>query len=252
MVDWNSLDQNTWKAIGSQLMAFARGVTVPIFWGLLHPEAQVCVCHNAAAFVLDCGGGPFGVTAAHVVEQYSKDRAADPKVTAQLGQHRYDLDRQLISVSAEADLATFRLGPTDVAALGVTVLQPLGSGWPPAPPATGERAFFLGFPGVERRGFDGQRLGFPTYFASALVASVGPRRIFLTLGEGETVNLMAGEPPPDDYDLGGVSGAPLISISAPNGVDTWRLVGVVVETSTSLQIVSAARVDTIHADGTLV
>ncbi|MBZ5590556.1 MAG: hypothetical protein LAO05_18555, partial [Acidobacteriia bacterium] len=73
MADWNSLDQGTWKAIGKELMAFARSVTVPIFWGLLQPEAQVCVHHNAAAFVLDCGRGPFGVTAAHVVEQYRKD-----------------------------------------------------------------------------------------------------------------------------------------------------------------------------------
>jgi hypothetical protein len=54
---------------------------------------------------------------------------------------------------------------------------------------------------------------------------------------------------PPDWALGGCSGAPLLTLVDRDGIYSWRLGGVIYESSET--IIKASRADAINADGTL-
>jgi hypothetical protein len=56
---------------------------------------------------------------------------------------------------------------------------------------------------------------------------------------------------PEGYDIGGVSGGPLMTMVDSANLSYWRLGGVMTEFSTSLEIFYATRADFILSDGTL-
>ena len=56
--------------------------------------------------------------------------------------------------------------------------------------------------------------------------------------------------PTEGYDLGGISGAPLLTVvDNKSGLQTWRLAGVIYEASPNLGIIYATPADFILADG---
>jgi hypothetical protein len=62
----------------------------------------------------------------------------------------------------------------------------------------------------------------------------------------------AGRPTaPEGYDIGGVSGGPLMTMVDSANLCYWRLGGVMTEFSTSLEIFYATRADFILSNGTL-
>ncbi len=52
-----------------------------------------------------------------------------------------------------------------------------------------------------------------------------------------------------DYDLQGLSGAPLLALVEHNGMSSWRLSGVIYTAHTDWRIMFAARADFIRSDG---
>ncbi|WP_441243346.1 hypothetical protein [Tardiphaga sp. 768_D3_N2_1] len=106
---------------------------------------------QGSMFFLDCGRGPFAVTAGHVFEQFVKDRAERRVRGYQLGNIGFDLEERLIDWGnkRKIDLATFRITPDEIAAVGKQVVRGTDGRWP-APPNVGDVVYFGGFPGAER------------------------------------------------------------------------------------------------------
>jgi hypothetical protein len=69
------------------------------------------VCRQGSVFFLDCGRGPFAVTAGHVFEQFQKDRAERRIRGWQIGNVGFDLEERLIGCGSDRniDIATFRI-----------------------------------------------------------------------------------------------------------------------------------------------
>jgi hypothetical protein len=83
---------------------------------------------NGSAIILDCGRGPFAVTAGHVLEQWLADRNKTQRIGCQIGNVPFDLADRLIDTGTHRgiDIATFRITPDEVAQLGKQVV--IGSG----------------------------------------------------------------------------------------------------------------------------
>jgi hypothetical protein len=94
---------------------------------------------QGSMFFLDCGRGSFAVTAGHVFQQFQKDRAERRVRGYQIGNIGFDLEERLIDCGADRkiDIATFRITPSEIAAVGKKVIPGTDGIWP-QPPNIGE------------------------------------------------------------------------------------------------------------------
>jgi hypothetical protein len=91
--------------------------------------------HNGSMFFLDCGRGPFAVTAAHVYETYLEHVHEHRVRGVQVGGVSFDPQERLIAsgkrLGLNIDIATFRVTPTEIAATGKKIIRvQMGRGRP--------------------------------------------------------------------------------------------------------------------------
>jgi hypothetical protein len=86
-------------------------------------------------FFLDCGRGPFAVTAGHVFGQFVRDREERRVRGYQLGNIGFDLEERLIDWGRDKkiDIATFRITREEIAEIGKKVVAGTDGAWPPPP-----------------------------------------------------------------------------------------------------------------------
>ena len=208
---------------------------------------------NGTTFFVNCGGGLFGVTAGHVYDEFAAQ--AEHGVRCRVGGGpTWDLRPRLISRGEETDIATYRVTSEEVRQLGGIVLTGYQDEWPPKPPENERGSMFAGFPAVERKLLGEHRIEWGIYSALGIASSVSDRDVSCLLERHEWVPTPGAVEPEEGYDLGGMSGAPMLSLVIVRGtLVTWRLAGVLYECSKKLEeIVRAARADVIRIDGTVV
>jgi hypothetical protein len=69
---------------------------------------------GASCFVLRFATGLVGVTAAHVIREYQKAKAATPSLVCQLHLMPFDLDGALVDINDDLDIATFAISERDL------------------------------------------------------------------------------------------------------------------------------------------
>jgi hypothetical protein len=114
----------------------------------------------------------------------------------------------------------------EIAAVGKKVILGTDGIWPP-PPNISEAVYFSGFPGCERIEIASREFSFGlhtgtvplTDFTDYHFACRFDRRYWV---DGRGLGL-----PPVGYDLGGVSGGPMLQPVYRDGVWGWRLLGVI-------------------------
>jgi hypothetical protein len=161
-----------------------------------------------------------------VVRQYEVDLKDGP-LRLQLGSEVVDdLLGRLIDISEKLDIATFALDEDLVKRLGKAALGM----WPPKPPPEGKGIMIAGFPGGERIGSNDFTVDFGLFTAIGIARRVTDQQItWLLEREFLLANAKIPDPPPE-YDLGGISGGPLISwFESENGICHHCLSGIVVE-----------------------
>jgi hypothetical protein len=215
---------------------------------------------NGTAFMLDCGQGPFLVTAAHVAEGFRQDRARHADAVFLVGDVRFDFEGRRIDADPARDVATFRLEPGEVRRLGgyangKAVLTGSQKSWPPAPPDLDRSVFFVGFPGDggtlrPYRGGGVLEIDWCGYTALAVADGMSDTDVTLVLDHDRNLDIEGRPRIPEDWALGGCSGAPLLTFVDHGGVFSWRLAGVVYEAGG--MFVKAARADCLRPDGKLV
>src|SRR5258706_9409378 len=87
-------------------MEFVTSIATPIFWP--YRDGAGLRISNGTAFFVDAGEGPFGVTAAHVVEGWRRRRGAGQtgqcQPAAALKIMPLDLDTALLNEDASPDI----------------------------------------------------------------------------------------------------------------------------------------------------
>jgi hypothetical protein len=209
---------------------------------------------QGSVFFLDCGQGPFAVTAGHVFEKFIEDRRLRRVRSYQIGNIGFDPEERLIAWGKDLglDIATFRVTPEEIAATGKRVVQGIDGAWP-APPNKDEAVFFGGFPGCERDQIGAHEMVFGLYSAMPRLTSFTDHQLCCQFDRSAWVDVRGLGLPPVGYDLGGISGGPMLQPFFLDGAWGWRLVGVISEALSveGFERVTAVRAHFILPDGRL-
>jgi hypothetical protein len=233
-------------------------IVTPIYW--YHQTAGGLAVRNGSIFFLDCGEGCFGVTAAHVVEGYRQDAAAHPSLICQIGHDLIiNVEDRLIDIDPQIDIATVRISTDEVARLGKIVYAGAGKAWPPKPPTKDRGIIFAGFPGRERLFPTPRAIVFGVFSLGGIASSVSERDVCYQIERSELIDILGKGIMPEDYDMGGVSGGPMLTIVEQNGLRLTRLAGVVycgpdvgsLHKIDGFDLVRARRADFLLPDGSL-
>ena len=204
------------------------------------------------------------VTANHVLEGYKEAQAVEGTGKLMLaGQGRpltIDWAARVIDADAAIDIATFRVTQAEVAALGKTVLVGSLGVWPPPPPVEGSGILHCGYPGAGTRAGSMGEITFGAAVASGLATSVSETDVSTMLERANLVPVLGRGVPPENFDFGGISGGPMLTLvpGTPVGVALAGVVHQGPNTSTDsnqaisgFEIIKARRAHFLLADGNL-
>jgi hypothetical protein len=207
---------------------------------------------QGSMFFLDCGRGSFAVTAGHVFQQFHKDRAERRVRGYQIGNIGFDLEERLIDCGADRkiDIATFRITPSEIAAVGKKVIPGTDGIWP-QPPNIGEAVYFGGFPRCERIEVGTREYSFGLHSGMVPLTDFTDYQLACRFDRYYWVDVRGLGLPPVGYDLGGVSGGPMLQPVYRDGVWGWRLIGVISEAimAEEFERITAVRAHFILPDG---
>jgi hypothetical protein len=207
---------------------------------------------QGSMFFLDCGRGPFAVTAGHVFEQFVKDRAKYRVRGCQISNVGFRPEERLIAWGRDfgLDIATFQVTAEEIAATGKKIVRGTDGAWPP-PPNPNEAVFFGGFPGCERDPIGPHEMVFGLHSAMPRLTSFTEHQLCCQFAREDWIDVRGLGLPPVGYDLGGVSGGPMLQPVFLNGAWGWRLLGVVSEALSveGFERVTAVRAHYILPDG---
>lgn len=246
------------NGLARALMETAARYVMPICW-IAARDRQPVILGSGSAFILDCGAGPFLVTANHVYEGYRASLVEHPDAVCLLGDLRFDLGERARHSDPNYDVATFDIDSEEISKLatyanGKMVLTGSQTAWPPQPPQVDKGVFFVGFPGDARtmqpyRGNSIVEVDWLGYTALAVARGVSDTDITLVFDHERDFDIGLRPSAPAGLALGGCSGAPLLSFVEQNGIVSWRLGGVIYEANELL--LKAARADCLNPDGSL-
>lgn len=215
-----------------EYLKIAVGYSIPIFWGKIDSGIN----SNGTAFILDTGERNIVVTAAHVYRSYLQQKKNGEANFCQLSEIDFDLESRLISMPeiGETDIATFDISQDEIKSVGKNVLRGSNQFWPPSRPEEGNMVVVSGFPGQERLRKGGNYYTFGYYCFNTPVNSISNRHFGCSFDRKYWIDALGKGLPPDNYDMGGISGAPAIAlIKSESEIVSWRLAGVVYEANAS-------------------
>jgi hypothetical protein len=239
---------------GNRLLRAACEYAIPIFWSILKDEKWV-VENNGTAFILNCGKGPFLVTAAHIYESYC-DRLSDSiEIWPQLSDITFRMEERLIGYlgSKTLDIVTFKISSEEIKLINRRILEGSRTPWTAPIALKNEGALFAGFPGLQRTDESENECGFGFFASLNPISSVSERHFGCAFDRSKWVDAFGKGFPKDGYNLGGISGAPVLIVEESEaGIWSWRLGGVVYNASNVLgEIILAHHAKFISEDGNL-
>lgn len=242
--------------MGKALMDAAALYVLPVVF-IAAENRLPLILDSASAYVVDCGSGPFLVSAAHVFAGFQQYKSERTDTICLVGEQRFPLDDRLVAIDPVRDVATFRLSAEDVVQFRRMNKFPLTGSqaiWPPKPPQIGRGVFFMGFPGDGRslrpyRGGSLVEVDWTGYTSLMVVSAINDTDVVLVLEHDQYVDIGLRPKAPEDWALGGCSGAPALTLVEHNQVQSWRLAGTIHESNS--MIIKVARADCLRPDGTI-
>jgi hypothetical protein len=241
------------EGLGINLLHSGLAFAVPLWW-VFEDQEKNFKLRNGSAFLIDYGHGVFAVTAAHVFAEYLEARRTAVAIGCQLGHALFDPEARLISCRNDLDIATFRVSTSEAKQIDRAIVLAGPPNWEPLSPAVGNFAFFAGFPAQTRGMMPGGHFATAPYFAMPPITSVTDHQIACRFNRAKMIDFSGSGLPPPGYDIGGVSGGPLlVPTLVRQGVEgvIWRLAGVIVQAATGdmFEQIVAVRSHYIHPDG---
>jgi hypothetical protein len=244
------------SSFGTNLLYSGLEFAIPLLW-VVEDQTNGLKLRNGSAFLVNQGHGTFAVTAAHVLAEYAAAKNTARKIVCQLGCLEFDPEARLISRHENLDIATFHVKDAEAAQIGKRIVLSDPPVWEPLTPVAGQFAFFAGFP-AQTRGLNssGDFITAP-YFAMPPITSVTDHQISCRFERETMVDLSGAGLPPQGYDIGGVSGGPMLmpTLVREDGVEgvIWRFAGVIVQAAAGqlFEQVVAVRAHYIQCDGSI-
>lgn len=239
------------EEVVKQYLKIATSYSIPLFWG----KSDLGISANGTAFILDTGECKFVVTAAHVYRSYIEQKHKEEVNFCQLSKLNFDLESRLISIpeSEEIDIATFDISDDEIESIGANVLRGSNQSWPPPRPNEGNMVVVSGFPGLERIRKEDDYYSLGYYCFNTPVNTISNRHFGCSFDRRYWKDALGKGFPPENYDMGGISGAPAIAlIKSEAEVVSWRLAGIVYEATASEilgEIMFAHHADLIEFNG---
>lgn len=228
---------------GKSLKEMTQSYTTTIAWGHTDEAGGVEVTSGSTFFVRT-PNAYFAVTAGHVLRKFLADWSADQSLECQLWNIReFPLADRILDIGQRVDIGTFRVTEDEVGLCRKTFL----STWPPLVPDEGGWILYAGFPKAGYSQLQPRSLGVKPYYACGLATSVTEWQIKAQVNHEELTDAH-GERPPVGYDIGGMSGGPVLTM-IDSGVLSWRLGGVIAEGQPATDTMIAERADVIRSDG---
>jgi len=232
-----------------------KGCCIPIYWFRLNAKNPE-ILHNGTLTLVRTPKGLLGITAAHVLQTYKSDSDKEPTRLQLDNEVVDDLLGRVIDVSDKLDLATIAIDEGLLNSFGKAI-TPLNS-WPPQPPEEGKGIMIAGYPAIERLQPESLKVNFGLFTVLGMARVVTETQItWLVEPEYQLENAKI-KAPPSNYNLGGVSGGPLISwFESANHVTHYRLSGIVTEhpdyenSDFSIERLIAIRADVVRDNGTI-
>ncbi len=200
---------------------------------------------NGSCFVVRTPGSLFAVTAKHVVEGFVEARRTSNRIAAFIGNLELDLAARVIDAGRSVDIATVRLDESELPAIG----KPPISVWPPVSPVEGQGILVAGYPGGETIATDRENYSFGLYHGIGAARRVSDRQITCLIDPSRMVDTLGLGLPPANYETGGLSGGPVLTLLRAIDPIVWALGGVISEGNSNLELITAERADVIQADG---
>jgi hypothetical protein len=94
----------------------AASYVIPICW-ITARNGKPLILDNGSAFLLNCGAGPFLVTANHVYQGFCAAKEERSDAVCVVGELRFDPVDRLIAFDAAYDVATFRVTQHEIETL---------------------------------------------------------------------------------------------------------------------------------------
>lgn len=241
--------------LGRELLNVARRYVTPLYWHTPKEDGKRTIDNNGSAFILNAGANPILVTAGHVFEGYVAAHEQAIGAVCQVGGVIFPIVDRLIENGRRrgVDIATFHITEAEIAEIGKNVLTGYNAVWPPSEAAVGDAALLAGYPGRERRELGNQAADFGIYAGLTPVTLRSDRHFGCVLDHTYWHDVVGCGMPPEGYNLGGASGAPvLLVVESAAHVISWSLGGVLYTSSVELgEVLYVAHARFILPDGTL-
>lgn len=213
------------RVILRRLHVSSRPYVMRISWCKDLTDATT-IMHHASCFALKIGENLFGVTAAHVARQFIEDKKRHGQMHLLLDEEAVDF--LLIDISDKADVVTFRIDHQLLERAHKKYFSYRIGDWPPAPPEQGKGIVLTGYP-KERQTIKSAREVDVVQVSNCLVVDDIHYGNMTIKVKAKHLRSIDAEPiPPFSEDVGGYSGAPVLTVSSDLG-QLFRLGGVLYE-----------------------
>jgi len=215
---------------GRTIHNLVNSYIVPLCWFVPEKSGSKFKARNGSAFFLDAGEGPFGVTAAHVIEDYKKCRKKGQVEEVKLSNIPFDIENKnrIIAIDNNIDLATFEITSEEIQSIGTIVITGSNRSWPPTPPQQDRGIFLAGFPSIETTSHSVPDFGFGAHSINGTANSISEKDISIQIKREELIDILGYGLPKKNYNFGGMSGGPVLAL-IDGTIQSWVFAGVVYE-----------------------
>ncbi|MGB7077391.1 MAG: hypothetical protein WBD53_09395 [Xanthobacteraceae bacterium] len=239
---------------GRSLLLSGLEYALPLWW-VFKDQTNGLTLRNGSSFLVNRGHGIFAVTAAHVLAEYVATKSRSTKIACQLGSLEFDPEARLISRQDKLDIATFRVTEVEAAHINKAIVPSEPPIWEPLVPTLTNFAFFAGFPAQSGGLTPSGDFATAPHFAMQPITSVTDHQIGCRFDREKMIDLSGQGLPPQGYDVGGISGGPLLMPTLVRQEDVegviWRLAGIIVQAAMGelFEQIVAVRSNYIQSDG---
>ncbi len=118
------------EGYSDQFVKMANRCTTWLFWHVHVGGSRRKILNSGTVFFVDLGSGPFGVTAAHVIDGLLRDKESFSDLVCQVGNGHIDPSDRLLGFAPSRDLATFKVTSQELTSLDLVPHVDPGP-WPP-------------------------------------------------------------------------------------------------------------------------
>jgi hypothetical protein len=223
------------EGYSDQFVKMANRCTTWLFWHIPVTGTRRKILNSGTVFFVDLGSGPFGVTAAHVIEGLRQDKKSFSDLECQIGNLRIDPSDQILGLDSSRDLATFSIASEDLFSLNLVPHVDPGP-WPPRLPQECKGGFFGGFRLGEGKVLDlREPYPFDFWYGFGVLTGVYDQQLKMHFERKYWVHRPNRREPAPGTGWGGVSGGPLFALFE-NQVVFYQLVGIISQYSEILEV----------------